>query len=318
MEVQMVRNKENRISDQDQPDSSHQINREYKDRLFCKVFEDKKDLLELYNAVNSTDYNDPEALEVNTLEDVIYLGMKNDKSFLIGDTMNLYEHNSTQCPNLPLRGLFYFSRLYEGYVEGQNIRIYGRTQIRLPTPQYVIFYNGTEEEPDCSVLRLSDAFAQKGGEPALECRAVMLNINYGHNKDLMQKCRKLKEYAFFVALVRKKLSDEKARKKAVAEAVDECINKGILRDILVKNRAEVIGMILTNFDQEEYEKTIRDESYKEGVQQGVEQGMAQGIRLGQTDFVVTMLKNGFSPEEIKKYTGASDEVIRQAQESTGK
>lgn len=281
MEVQIVRNKENRISDQDQPDSSHQINREYKDRLFCKVFEDKKDLLELYNAVNSTDYNDPEALEVNT-------------------------------------GLFYFSRLYEGYVEGQNIRIYGRTQIRLPTPQYVIFYNGTEEEPDCSVLRLSDAFAQKGGEPALECRAVMLNINYGHNKDLMQKCRKLKEYAFFVALVRKKLSDEKARKKAVAEAVDECINKGILRDILVKNRAEVIGMILTNFDQEEYEKTIRDESYKEGVQQGVEQGMEQGIRLGQTDFVVTMLKNGFSPEEIKKYTGASDEVIRQAQESTGK
>ncbi len=104
----------------------------------------------------------------------------------------------------------------------------------------------------------------------------------------------------------------------MAEAVDECINKGILRDILVKNRAEVIGMILTNFDQEEYEKTIRDESYKEGVQQGVEQGMEQGIRLGQTDFVVTMLKNGFSPEEIKKYTGASDEVIRQAQESTGK
>ena len=87
-------NMDNRISDQ----NSRNINREYKDRLFCKVFEDKRDLLDLYNAVNNTDYTDPETLEINTLEDVIYLGMRNDKSFLISDTMNLYEHNSSQFP----------------------------------------------------------------------------------------------------------------------------------------------------------------------------------------------------------------------------
>lgn len=145
-------NVDNRISDQDPA----KINREYKDRLFCKVFENKKDLLDLYNAVNDTDYTDPETLEINTLEDVIYLGMRNDKSFLISDTMNLYEHNSSQCPNLPLRGLFYFSRLYEGYVELQNIRIYGKTRIHLPTPQYVVLYNGTAAEPD-------RCYPQKGG-----------------------------------------------------------------------------------------------------------------------------------------------------------
>ena len=184
----------NRISDQ--------VNREYKDRLFCKVFERKEDLLELYNAVNGTDYKDPEALEVNTLEDVIYLGMRNDRSFLIDGTMNLYEHNSTQCPNLPLRGLFYFSRLYEGYAESQKIRIYGRTRIKLPTPQFIVFYNGTAAEPDRSKLRLSDAYVQKDREPALECTAVMLNVNYGHNKTLMDRCGKLKEYAILVAGVR--------------------------------------------------------------------------------------------------------------------
>lgn len=294
MEVQMETGNYNRISDQ--------VNREYKDRLFCKVFERKEDLLELYNAVNGTDYKDPEALEVNTLEDVIYLGMRNDRSFLIDGTMNLYEHNSTQCPNLPLRGLFYFSRLYEGYAESQKIRIYGRTRIKLPTPQFIVFYNGTAAEPDRSKLRLSDAYVQKDREPALECTAVMLNVNYGHNKTLMDRCGKLKEYAILVAGVREKIRNGRPLKEAVAETVDECIEKNILSDILMKNRAEVIGMILTSFDQEEYEKTIRDESYQEGKKEG------------KTSLVAAMLKRGMSPEDIKKYSGVSDELLEKAKE----
>ncbi len=267
MEVQMI-NMDNRISDQ----NSRNINREYKDRLFCKVFEDKRDLLDLYNAVNNTDYTDPETLEINTLEDVIYLGMRNDKSFLISDTMNLYEHNSSQCPNLPLRGLFYFSRLYESYVELQSIRIYGKTRIHLPTPQYVVFYNGTAAEPDRSVLRLSDSYVQKDMEPALECSAVMRNINYGHNKALMEKCKRLKEYAYLIAAIRKRVDKGISLIEAVTQSVDECIEQGILKDILLKNREEVIGMILTTFDQEEYEQTIRDESYQEGLNDGLTEG----------------------------------------------
>lgn len=168
------------------------IQREYKDRMFRKVFEDKKDQLDLYNAINGTNYTNPEELVVTTLEDVIFLGMKNDRSFLIGDTMNLYEHTSTWCPNLPLRGLMYFARVYEQYVESQEIRIYGTKQILLPTPQYIVFYNGTREEPD----------------------------------------------------------------RAVLTAVDECIEKGILKELLVKCKSEVIDMILSDFNQEEYEKTL--------------------------------------------------------------
>lgn len=153
------------------------IQREYKDRMFCKVFQEEKDLLDLYNAVNGTNYENPEELTVTTLEDAIFLGMKNDKSFLIGGSMNLYEHMSTWCPNLPLRGLMYFSRLYEQYVETQNIRIYGTKQIKLPLPQYIVFYNGTKEEPDRTELRLSDAFIKNDLDPALECKTVMLNVS---------------------------------------------------------------------------------------------------------------------------------------------
>lgn len=290
----MNQEQNNRISTQDATKDNCGITRNYKDRLFCKVFENKKDLLSLYNAVNNTEYTDTDALEVNTLEDVIYLGMKNDKSFLISDTLNLYEHQSTQNPNLPLRGLFYFSRLYEGFVDNQGIRIYGRTHIKLPTPQYVVFYNGIAEEPDRSVLHLSDAYLQKDIPPALECTAVMLNVNYGHNKALMEKCRKLKEYAFLIAAIRRHLNEGNPLREAVTAAVDECIRKMVLKDVLMKHKAEVIGMILTTFDQEEYEQTIRDESYTDGHNEG----LTDGRLLTLISLTRKKLHKGLSPEDI--------------------
>ncbi len=139
----------------------HKINKKYKDRLFRLIFQNKKDLLELYNAVNNSDYANPDELTITTIEDVVYMGMKNDLSFLIDDVLNLYEHQSSFSPNLPLRGLFYFASLY-------------REQI----------------EPERQELKLSDLFIQNGKKaiPALECTAVVWNINLGHNRKLMGKC----------------------------------------------------------------------------------------------------------------------------------
>ena len=257
-------------------------NREFKDCLFKKVFEKREDLLQLYNAVNGTNYKDPEELEVNTLEDVVYLGIKNDKSFLIGGMMNLYEHQSTYNPNVPIRGLLYFARLYEQYLEMKKIRLYGSSQIKLPVPQFIVFYNGTREEPENEILRLSDAFDNAEVEPALECKAIMLNINYGHNNVLMEKCWRLKEYSIFVATVRTYLDKGCNSRIAVMKAVDECIDKNVLRDILVKNKAEVVSMILTSFNQEEYEQTIRDESYEEGIKVGLKALVESCKELGAT------------------------------------
>ena len=102
----------------------HKINKKYKDRLFRLIFQDKKDLLELYNAINNSDYTNPEDLTITTIEDVVYMGMKNDLSFLIDDVLNLYEHQSSYSPNLPLRGLFYFSSLYREQIESVKQRLY--------------------------------------------------------------------------------------------------------------------------------------------------------------------------------------------------
>ena len=175
----------------------YRINRKYKDRLFRLVFQEKKDLLQLYNAINGTDYQDETKLRINTLDDVVYMRMKNDVSFLIGNKLNLYEHQSTFNPNMPLRGLFYFAELLQGFLAENRHDVYKSTLVKIPLPQYIVFYNGMQEEPDKRELFLSDAFFnhQKKAQSSLECKVVMLNINLGHNRALMENCKKLMEYA---------------------------------------------------------------------------------------------------------------------------
>ena len=244
-----------------------------KDRLFRFVFQKKEDLLDLYNAVNNSAYNNIDDLEVNTLEDAVYLSMKNDISFLIGGTMNLYEHQSTYNPNMPIRGLMYLMTLYKQYIDGNNINVYGAKLQKLPYPQYIVFYNGEKRQPDRVILKLSDAFDKiEGKEPSLECKAIMLNINYGHNRSLMEKCARLEEYAIFIAMIRKYQRDFGDINRAVNVAVDECIEKDILKDILMNQRAEVVSMLLTTFNQEVYEKGVRAEGYEDGYESGLLEG----------------------------------------------
>lgn len=270
--------------------------REYKDRLFRFVFQEKRDLLELYNAVNGTSYQNPEELIVNTLEDVVYIGMKNDISFLIGGTVNLYEHQSSRCPNMPLRGLLYFARIYDNYVEQHKLDVYSSVLQRLPVPRHLIFYNGTENEPDKREMSLQDAFitGSKSEEPCLECKATLLNINYGHNRELMKKCRKLEEYAIFGGKVREKLAQGMDRNTAVHAAVEESIHLGVLKDILIKNRNEVVDMILTTFDQELHDKTEREAAYMEGRLKGKSEGRLES----QAGMIRRKASKGFKAADI--------------------
>lgn len=251
-------------------------NRQYKDRLWRMIFNNKEDLLQLYNAINHTDYQNPDDLEVNTLEDVLYLSMKNDVSFLVGGTMNLYEHQSTFNPNMPLRGVFYFSRLYEGYVADNNLMIYHKKRVRLPKPKYIVFYNGTKKQPDSMELKLSDCFENTNNDaPCLECTATMLNINYGHNQELMKHCRRLEEYSIFVQCVREYIQSEPSVENALEKAIDTCINQDVLADFLKKHRAEVTNMILTTYDKDLYEKTLKEDAREEGREEGLMEGRAE-------------------------------------------
>lgn len=123
------------------------VNKENKDRLFRLLFGDeryKANTLELYNAINGTSYTNPDELEFNTIDDFIYMGMKNDTSFIIRDDLSIFEQQSTYNPNMPVRGLMYLGKVYDSYIKSHKLNIYGKTQITLPVPQYVVFYNGTE------------------------------------------------------------------------------------------------------------------------------------------------------------------------------
>ncbi len=254
------------------------VRRNYKDSLFRMVFREKKELLSLYNAINGTSYDNPEDLIITTLEDVLYMGLKNDVSFLIENVMNLYEGQSSWNPNMPLRNLFYASSLYQGYLKEQHLDIYSGTRLKLPTPKFVVFYNGTRSEPDRQELLLSDSFIKTEEPPSLECRVLVLNINYGQNKELMEACKKLHDYSYFVAKVREYLSQGLMLDEAVDQAVCHCIEKDILREFLEVHRTEVSEVILTEYDEELHLKTLYAEGKAEGEARGEVMGQRRAFR----------------------------------------
>ena len=266
-------------------------NRNHKDALFRMVFSKKEDLLDLYNAVRGTAYQNAEDLEVNTLENVLYMAMKNDISFMIDCTMNLYEHQSSYNPNMPLRGLMYFVQLYSKYADQRKLNLYSTTIQKIPTPQFVVFYNGMKEEPDRQILKLSDAFQAEGG--CIECEATMLNINLGRNMELMEKCRRLEEYATFVSTVRKYTqAGELDLGEAIRQAMDECIEKGILSDILTNQRAEV---------KDEVRAEVKDEvraEVKDEVRAEVKDEIRAEVRAEAQRSLVEILKELGTPKEI--------------------
>lgn len=258
-----------------------QLNKQYKDRVFRIVFRDKESLLELYNAVNGTQYDDPDALEIHTLEDVIYMGFKNDISFLIGDVLNLYEHQSTWSPNLPLRGLFYFAELYRNHVKQEGRNLYSNSRIDLPLPRFLVFYNGVSEREERQELRLSDSFPGKDGQmPALECIATVLNINWGKNRELLEKCKKLQDYSRFIAVIREQLAEGLDIEDAMHYAVKYCIDHEILSDILIQYGGDIMNSILREFDEEEYRKMMEEEYRREGFSKGQEAGRKAGLEAG--------------------------------------
>ena len=257
------------------------VNPTYKDSLFRMIFREKKELLELYNAINGSDFDDPEELEIRTIDDVLYMGMKNDCVFLIDDYLNLYEAQGSYNPNMPLRGLFYFAGTYRGYVEEKKLDIYSRTRLPLPTPKYIVFYNGLREVEDVRMLKLSDSFRkQTDGEPVIECVATMLNVNYGHNEEIMRKCRKLYEYSYLIKEIRKNLQAGFILEAAVDAAVETCIEEGILTDFLRKHRAEVKDMIMPEYDEKLHIANEKALSFQEGEQKGKMEGKKEGRKQG--------------------------------------
>ncbi len=285
------------------------INTKYKDRLFSFIFgrpERKEWTLSLYNAVNGSSHTDPEEIEIVTMEDILYMGMKNDMSFLITDTANMYEQQSTYNPNMPVRKLMYAARLYDRYIHMNRLNIYSTKQIRLPVPKLVTFYNGMEERED-DILELKDAFLTEDGKPAetesdIQVRVRMININYGKNKELMGACRPLSEYAWFIAEIRRN-NQGMDIESAVDSALEAMPEEFGLKKFLVANKAEVKQMCITEYNEAETMEQFREEGREEG----------EILRL--IKMVYKKMLKGRTNEEIAEEVEESIELIGRIKEA---
>lgn len=262
------------------------VNRSYRDTLFRMIFREPEALLSLYNAVNGTDYQDTSGLKVVTLENAIYMNMKNDLAFLIDFRLEMYEHQATVNPNMPLRHLIYAAKEYQGMVNGRSI--YGSKRILLPTPHFVIFYNGGEEQPERLEMKLSESFEVPEEAPSLELKVIQLNIRAGHNESLMEKCPLLKQYALYVERVQK-YAKEKALNEAVEQAVRECIHEGILGEFLLKNRLEAIEMSIFEYDEEKELALLREAEREVGREIGREEGHREGQAIGREQGISALI-----------------------------
>ena len=261
------------------------LQRKFKDSIFTLLYGAetyRKYALDLYSALNHSDYTDPDELEMTTIEDVLYLGVKNDVSFLIGDEMQLWEHQSTYAPNMPLRGLQYFSKLYSKYTAVYQMNVYGSRQLILPTPKYYVFYIGKAKRPECEV-RLTSSFADPE-KSDLEVTCTVININVGCNAHLMEACHSLAGYSKLVSYLQAIPVSDPAYESLVDAAVDRCIEEGYLVDFLTEHRAEVVKMYILDMTYEQYheleKRDIREEALAEGKSAGIAEGVSRGIAKG--------------------------------------
>ncbi len=289
-----------------------QTNRQYKDRLFKAIFgrnteQSKQWRLDLYNALNGTDYKDPDALKLTTIENVIYITMKNDISFLIDSQMNLYEQQSTFNPNMPLRGLMYFAQLYQMYLSEKGKDLFGSKLVKIPKPCFVVFYNGERELSDENIdeceQHLSDAF-EGGKTEGFEWSAKIINISGKHSLILQKKCKPLYDYCDYVNRVKQNLKANLAKDNAIKDALDYAIKNNLLNGYFKTQKMEVLNMSLTEFDQELYDRNRRQEGFEDGVAEKAK------------ETALKMLARNYPINDIAEITDLSVEDIQALADNT--
>ena len=250
------------------------VNHEYKSDVFSMLLEEPENALSIYNALNGTSYSNPEEVEIFRLEKGISLTVRNDASFIIDANLNLYEHQSTYNPNMPMRSLIYVSRLFERLMREKNL--YGRRRVSVPNVHFVVFYNGTEDQPAKEIMKLSDAYMHPDCEPELELVCTVYNINSGYNEELKAASQLLREYMQFVNKVRdnRKYMEPEA---ALNMAIDDCIKEHILEEFLRTRREEVTRVAMLDYTFERQIELEKRDSKAEGKAEGIVRGRLESI-----------------------------------------
>ena len=287
-------------------------NREHKDSLFVDLFYQdetaKKNLLSLYNALHDTNYKDETIIRKVKIDDVLYKNFKNDISCEVNGLVLVFgEHQSTINRNMPLRCLMYVGRAYEQLVDSKAR--YRTTLVKIPTPEFYVFYNGEKEQPLEQVLSLSDAFMNPAGENSVELKVKVININSDKAHGILDKCGILKEYSQFISTVRKYSEEESAIKKAIKE----CIEKGILADYLKRKGSEVENMLIAEYSYEEDMQVKQEEARQEGIWQG----RREGITLSADIFQMVKKQPDLTDVHIAESLGCSVEDVESTRKMFG-
>ncbi|MHC6202413.1 RpnC/YadD family protein [Breznakiellaceae bacterium SP9] len=289
----------------------------YKDSLFRSLFSDKQALLELYNSIKGTQYDEQTELIINTLPETLFTHQRNDVSFLIDRRLVLLaEHQSTINENMPYRFLLPMAHVFENGITDKRL-VYRQKLMKLPRPEFLVLYNGTAPYPDEKELRLSDAFMDVEGytDIRLELTVKVYNINKGHNEQLVEKSEVLSGYVVFVDRVRifhKQAAEEYPgmREKdiltiAIARAIEYCKAHGILTEFWEGLSNEEVNMLTTEWDLD----TALAVRWEEGREDGIEEGREEGMEKEREAIIRNAAKAGLSFDIIQQITGVDKDTI---------
>ena len=299
-EIERTGNEDSRNKNSETEQKAKRGNREYRSDVFSMLLEDPKNALDLYNALNGSDYDDPSMVEILHLDHGISLSMRNDASFIIDSHLSIYEHQSTYSPNMPLRCLIYFVDQVKDMLKKRDL--FSRHRIRIPTPHFVVFYNGSAERPEEEIMRLSDAFCHDTEAPELEVICRVLNVNPRYHENLKKKSQTLYGYTYFVEKVRENQAKGETLDDAVSHAMEDCISEHILEDFFKTRGDEVRKVMHFDMTWERREGLIREEERAEGRSEG------EMIRL--INQVQRKLKRGKTLAEIADEVEETEEAVR--------
>lgn len=276
--------------------------RNYKDSIFKRLFNDEKELLQLYNALTGKNYPEDTEIEIVTLDNAVFRDQKNDVAFLINRKfINLTEHQSTLSPNMPLRFLEYIAKEYQKLYFSKTI--YSETPVQLPTPEFYVLYNGMKDAPLEQTLKLSDTFTGECDTISLELIVKVINVNYEKGSEILKKCRTLKEYSLFIHRVRSFMEKYRDLDIAVEATIRECISEGILAEFLRKNRGDIMSFVEAYVSAEEFAAIREEDGYNRGLKEGEanqRRKIAANLKKAGIDVKVIAENTGLSLEEVKK------------------
>ena len=267
-------------------------NREVKSSAFTAYFSEPKNAAQLYSALAGVE-TAPEDIVIRTLEGVLFLARKNDLAFTVKNkALVIAEHQSTVSENMPLRSVIYYGRTVEKLLEPRAL--YRQKRIPIPTPEFYMFYNGGTAQPLERVLKLSEAYVEKTEHPMLECVVKMININLPAKHEILEECRPLYEYAWFIQRVREYQEEELGRDESIRKAILDCQREGIFAEFVREHGTEAVNMLYTQFNMDD----ALDVRYEEGVEDGRAEGETEGELRLLIRLVCAKLHRGDTPDKI--------------------